>query len=422
MEADAVVTLEGLPTGLPTVDGERETESTDTYTNSSISRSPSLESSEDRPLLSDDERNYESYEDVDEVVNNGFSGSSWAAYVSVTCVVAGTGVLGLPYSIKQGGWISLSLIPLSMLITLHTSVILIKCLYYNKNKLYDSDSDSDNSRINHRKRCLNSYGDIGYQAFGNFGRYFMVGIFNSTILLGVPVLFFILAGQSLDSLVDQIWNIQLGVRVWTSISAAIVALPFIFTKTLKEANWNKVVAAAMATCAIMYALVAASGYYVYGNDTMSPIFLNLPKGLILTTASLFITIHVLMTAPILLTSFACDAESYLKITNEYHSPCIEFALRALFRTGLIISCAAVAVLVPFFGDFMSLLGALSMCVIVFIFPVVFYLKLFGWRNFSIWELLWNAFVILVGVFGCVVGTKDAVVALVRDFREMGVNN
>ncbi|CAG8780634.1 11921_t:CDS:2, partial [Dentiscutata erythropus] len=180
--------------------------------------------SEEQPLLSDEDRTtcdtgstietetYDSYGEEEAVV----SGSSWAAYVNVICVVAGTGILGLPYAIKQGGWIAMSLIVLSTLITFHTSVILIKCLYYKENKR------------------LSSYGDIGYAAFGNFGRYFLVGVFNNSLLLGVPILFFILSGQSLDNIVEQIWDIKLGVRLWTITSAALVALPFVFTKTLKE--------------------------------------------------------------------------------------------------------------------------------------------------------------------------------------------
>jgi hypothetical protein len=32
-------------------------------------------------------------------------GSSFLAYFNIVCVVAGTGALGLPYALKQGGWI-----------------------------------------------------------------------------------------------------------------------------------------------------------------------------------------------------------------------------------------------------------------------------------------------------------------------------
>lgn len=39
------------------------------------------------------------------VDTNNEGGSSFLAYFNVVCVVAGTGALGLPYSLKQGGWI-----------------------------------------------------------------------------------------------------------------------------------------------------------------------------------------------------------------------------------------------------------------------------------------------------------------------------
>lgn len=38
-------------------------------------------------------------------VDNSEGGSSFLAYFNVVCVVAGTGALGLPYALKQGGWI-----------------------------------------------------------------------------------------------------------------------------------------------------------------------------------------------------------------------------------------------------------------------------------------------------------------------------
>ncbi|CAG8698302.1 8613_t:CDS:2 [Acaulospora morrowiae] len=402
------------------------------------------------------------------------SGSNWAAYLNITCVVAGTGILGLPYAIKQSGWVGLSLIVLSMVISLYTSIILIKCLYYNN------------------KTRLRSYEDIGYHAYGNFGKYFLVGIFNNTILLGVPVLFLILAGQNLDAIFEHYWNVQLGVRVWICISSALVALPFIFTKTMKEMillsffgafatffcviaivvlsfedlpevyksknppthslislsefpialatisfsyggnsvfpqieesmdrrkDWNKVVAAAMATCAIMYTLVSFTGYFVYGDSSLSPIFNNLPQGPLLTIASLFVTVHVLFTAPILLISFAIETEKVLKITQEYHSETVELLLRAIFRTFLMVAVTATAVFVPFFGDLMSLLGALAMCLLVFILPVVFYIKLYGFERISYLELVWGAFVMLIGMIGCVIGTIDALRALIRDFHEL----
>lgn len=33
------------------------------------------------------------------------AGSSKTAYYNVVCVIAGTGTLGLPFALRQGGWI-----------------------------------------------------------------------------------------------------------------------------------------------------------------------------------------------------------------------------------------------------------------------------------------------------------------------------
>ncbi|CAG8498802.1 2901_t:CDS:2 [Diversispora eburnea] len=384
------------------------------------------------PLLGDER----SIDNSCSTSSQGFSGSSLAAYINITCVVAGSGVLGLPYAIKQGGWIGIGLIPLSMLITLYTSVILIKCLYYDG------------------KTRLKTFEDIGYHAFGNFGKYFLVGIFNNIILLGVSILFLILAGQSFDALVEQYWDIQLGVRFCTFIVAlsivdlsnisksdppthdlivfaefpiAFATISFSFGANsvfphIEESmnvrkDWNKVVSAALSTCTTMYMLVAFFGYYVYGNDCLSPIFNNLPKGPFLTMASIFITMHVLLTAPILLTSFSCEAEKGLKITREFHSPLHEFILRAGFRTFIVVTITSIAVIVPFFGDFMSLLGAVAVSLLVFVLPVVFYIRLYGLRTMSTMELLWSFFVIIIGLACCLIGTVDAIAALLKDFRE-----
>ncbi|CAH1760335.1 9707_t:CDS:2 [Entrophospora sp. SA101] len=406
----------------------------------------------DRYSIESEEPLLTSHEDHQFNINNNIQiaervvdvkGSSFAAYIHATCVVAGTGILGLPYALKQGG-----------------------------------------------ESRLDTYQDIGYHAYGKFGKYILVGIFNNAILVGVPILYFILAAQNFDALSDNL-GLHLGFRVWTCICASLVAIPFILTKTLKEVlilsifgsfatffcvivivvlsfqdlsdvrnlpdppshdfvvfsqfpialatisfsfggnnvfphieenmekpkNWNKVAIATMSTCALMYSLVAFSGYYVYGDLTTSPILNNLPKGLPLELALIFITIHVLLTAPIIMTSFAYDTEKSLKITTEYHSPLMEFFLRAGFRTCHLIISVIIAILVPFFGDFMSLLGAFANCLLVFVLPVVFYVRLFGWNSMTIWEMILNLFVILVGLIGCVVGTVDAISSLLKDFNE-----
>ena len=82
-------------------------------------------------------------------------------------------------------------------------------------------------RFSFSQSRLATYGEIGQHAFGTFGKY-LVEFFHNIILIGVTILYFILAAENLQ---DQY---KLGTVLWTFICAAFVAVPFIFTKTLKE--------------------------------------------------------------------------------------------------------------------------------------------------------------------------------------------
>jgi amino acid permease len=47
-----------------------------------------------------------------------------------SCVVAGSGTLGIPYALRQSGWIGLFLLMLSAVMSNYAGALLIKCLYY----------------------------------------------------------------------------------------------------------------------------------------------------------------------------------------------------------------------------------------------------------------------------------------------------
>ncbi|PKY50051.1 hypothetical protein RhiirA4_529296 [Rhizophagus irregularis] len=436
----------------------------DSFYSDSIYSTRSSSDSE-APLLGDEELLVYELQNKDRP--NNTKGTSFGAYINITCLMAGIGVLGLPETLNKGGWIALGLIIVSMLIALYTSIIIIKCLYHNG------------------KSRLSTYGEIGQDAFGTFGKY-LVEFFHNVTLIGVSVLYFILAAENLNELASHHYDTDLGIKIWTCICAAFVSVPFIFAKTLKEVaiisifgafatlfciianvilsfehwrdstdppsykildlsgiptslatisfsyggnnvfphieesmqkprHWNRVVTAAICTCAIMYFLVAFFGYLAYGDTTVNPILKVLPEGLLLTSASILIVIHVLFTIPILMTSFAMEAEKFLNITREHHSKIVEFLLRTVFRLFLILLSVGIAILVPCFGDIMALLGALTTCLFVFVLPVLFYLKLFGWERMSYLTLIWNVFVIIVGLIGFVIGSISALNNLFEDF-------
>ncbi|KAF7728580.1 hypothetical protein EC973_005806 [Apophysomyces ossiformis] len=379
-------------------------------------------------------------------------GSAFLAYFNVVCVVAGMGALGLPYALALGGWID-------------SGIILVKSLYYNG------------------QTRLSSYQEVAEASFGRIGGW-VAFFFTAVTVIGVPVLYVLLAGQNLHAVLKGTPG-ELTFPIWGIICAAIVAIPFIGFKSMKEIgilsafgmlatvvtvlivlvkgleqkghvpaphydtviwdqfpialssisfsfggnpvyahveagmrhpeNWNKVIISGLTTCVALYFLTAVPGYYVYGSDSLSPIYNNLPDGAPKTAAAVIITIHVLLAAPILMTSFALDLEKMFGISSFNHSRIVEHLLRFAVRGAIVVVTAVIAIFVPYFGDFMALLGAFSNCALVFIFPVIFYYKLTGFRNKPFYELILGFFVVLMGVVGLIFGTKSAIEALRADF-------
>ncbi|KAG2185589.1 hypothetical protein INT44_002382, partial [Umbelopsis vinacea] len=395
-------------------------------------------------------------------------GSSFWAYFNIVCVVAGTGALSLPYALRQGGWIGLFILGLSWLMASYCGIILIRCLYANG------------------KRRLDSYYDVGREAFGPIGG-IVIFFFNVILLLGVSMLYVMLCGSNFSSVILKGTSAELTPAIWKIIWAAVISVPFVFFRSMKEIgifsaagvvctficvvivvaaavndqkenpvavhhdaviwdqfpvalssisfsyggnpiypaveasmrrpkDWNKVVFGGLSTCMAFYFLCAVPGYYIYGNTVESPIYASLPDSAAKTAAAIIITIHVILATPLLVTSLALDCERMLHINEEERGKWMATILRVVFRIILMVVVVVVAIFVPYFGDFMSMLGAVANCLIIFAFPVLCYLKLTGIRNKPIYELAWCFLCVLLGLVGLIFGSWQAGVALMADFH------
>ncbi|KAJ2871046.1 hypothetical protein GGH93_005123 [Coemansia aciculifera] len=129
-------------------------------------------------------------------------------------------------------------------------------------------------------------------------------------------------------------------------------------------SFAKVFGAAIALIAALYVIMATTGYWAYGSQTLSPITLNFPK----STA---------------------------------------------------LAILALSEALPFFDDVISLIGALTNPVLIYLTPIACYIKLKGWRNCSRPSLaglsLLLAFGLVVSGFG-LVETIDDIVKAFRDAR------
>ncbi|ORX90046.1 hypothetical protein K493DRAFT_209790 [Basidiobolus meristosporus CBS 931.73] len=394
------------------------------------------------------------------------NGSSFGAYFNIVCAIAGTGTLQLPYALSQSGWVGVGLILLSTGISIYTGSLLIKCLYYDRVSRL-----SDYSSIG--KAAFGKPGMIFIRVF-----HYSIQIGSAIVYILITGLNAHQLFEAMGVVLDQkVWVLIAGVIVWipyillktlkevailsvlgvlstlvlvfVAVSVSLIDLPNNVQQTHQTINisgfpialasicfsfggnvvyphveqvmahpksWNKVLRAAMLTICVLYLLISVAGYYVYGGSTKSPIYDSLPAGPATTVAIIMITFHVLLACPIYLTSFATEIEAIFRIDSTYYSKYKERILRFALRTGILAVLTVIAMFLPYISDFMSLFGALSNTVVVFIAPIVLYWKLFGWRSMSKLELLWCGVILLVAAVGCVLGTKDAITSLIAHIQ------
>jgi amino acid permease len=166
----------------------------------------------------------------------------------------------------------------------------------------------------------------------------------------------------------------------------------------------------------MYLLSAFIGYATYGDNVQSPILLNLPHGILTTLGSMVVTIHVLLACPLLVTTFSLDMERILHINNPVDSY-KQIIYRSFLRTCIMSGICITALAVPFFGDFMTLLGSLSNTMLIFVFPILFHYKLFGIAHLTRREHVIRTMIVLVGVFSGCIGGSQAIYNLYIDFSK-----
>ncbi|KAI9488811.1 transmembrane amino acid transporter protein-domain-containing protein [Zychaea mexicana] len=393
--------------------------------------------------------------------------SSWYAFYSIVCLVAGTGMLGLPLALRKGGWAGLVMLILAWWMSIYTGVIMQTCMYKGKN------------------RRLASFKEIATTSFGSIGGWVSF-FFTTWIYIGTAVLYVVLAASNLNQLCEGTAG-ELGTFAWTIIWCGVIGIPYIFAKSMNNVAWTSllglvavmttmlitiilagidapnhtdshkdnviwdgfpvalatmsfsfganvvypniegsmknpkrwpfVVTGALSFAAVMYIAIAVCGYYIYGIDVVSPVYNSVPPGPARIVAIVLITINSVVSAPILLVSFALDVEDMLNITVERFGKTKEFLIRTCLRAAIMVFVGAIGILIPFFDLLMSLLGAFANCAIIFIFPVLFYWRLTGFRNKKIYELAWNCLIILVGLVGLIFGTKTAIEDLIDTFAD-----
>lgn len=157
--------------------------------------------------------------------------------------------------------------------------------------------------------------------------------------------------------------------------------------------------------------MAVLGYLMFGENVKSQVTLNLPieklssKVAIYTTLVTPIAKYALMVTPIV-----SAIENSLRFNNNNRTTSL------IIRTLLLISSLIVALVIPFFGYLMSLVGAFLSATASIILPSLCYLKITRTYRRLSYELVIIIGIILMGISVVIVGTYTSLQQIVSEFH------
>ncbi|KAJ2629458.1 hypothetical protein H4R22_003303, partial [Coemansia sp. RSA 1290] len=330
------------------------------------------------------------------------------AYPQQVCLAIGVGSLQLAYIVKQSGWIGTTFIVFAAGIAFLNAVITIKCMYLKPgggrivgyhNIGFEAFGNAGYYTIT-VFNIVNIIGSIGIYvilASNNISDMFAqanVHISPRTLMIAsatvmcMPTLFAkTLAETMLVSLIGTLTSVIVTVVVivmaclypirngenpvgnYTGPISHSAAIPGGFAMALSSVTFaylgttivphieggmrhpekfNRVFGSALSVIAAIYVVMAATGYWAYGDQTMSPITDNFPKTWPTTLAEICITIHVLFAGPLYLVQMSLEIESGLGILQK--KPQAQRVWRMAVRIGSALVILAIAEAIPFFDD------------------------------------------------------------------------
>ncbi|KAG6528155.1 hypothetical protein ZIOFF_010304 [Zingiber officinale] len=287
-----------------------------------------------------------SLEKIQEKVSHEFSIAKNCSYGQAVLnginVLCGVGILSTPYAVKEGGWLSLSILLIFALLSWYTGILLRCCL------------DSEEG--------LETYPDIGQAAFGTAGRlvisivlylelyaccieyillerdnlsslfpnahldlggihmdsHLLFAIFTTLVVLpttwlrDLSLLSYISVGGVIASVLvvmSLFWEgafdkvgfenkgtllnlqgIPIAIGIYGYCYSGHAVFPNIYSSLKKPTQFPIVLFTCFAVCTLLFAGAAALGYTMFGESTMSQFTLNMPQNLVASKIAVWTTI------------------------------------------------------------------------------------------------------------------------------------
>ncbi|TVU19391.1 hypothetical protein EJB05_35537 [Eragrostis curvula] len=342
--------------------------------------------------------------------------------------LSGIGLLSIPYALSQGGWLSLAIFLAIAIIFYYTGLLLQR--YMDASLLVKSYPDIGALAFGRPGRLAVSAfmylelflvavdflileadnlqklfpaaasGGVQVGALGRVGGKQAFALAAALVVLpttwfsSLSVLAYVAAGSALASVVlvaavlwvavfDGVGFHERGRLVrWAGMPSAMSLYSFcfaghavfamIYTGMKEKKKFPMMLFVCFALSTFSYALMGIIGYLMYGDALESQITLNLPSGKVSSKIAIYTTLvnpltkYALVVAPI-----AEAVEDALGLRAAAKAR----LLRVLVRTALVVANVTVALAVPFFGDVVSLTGALLNCSVSMLLPCLCYLRL-----------------------------------------------
>lgn len=376
--------------------------------------------------------------------------------------LSGIGLITIPYTLSQAGWLSLILLIAMAFATCYTGVLLQRCMESNPS--------------------IKTYPDIGYHAFGRKGR-IIVSTFAYLELYLVPTGFLILEGDNLFKLFPnaslEVAGHYIGGKQIFIVGAGLVILPTMWLKDLRllsfvsaggilscviligsilwvgvvdgvgfsgkgklfelagiptavslyafcygahsvfptlyssmkdKSQFSKVLFISFGLSTLSYILMAILGYLMFGQDVQSQVTLNLPTRLVSSKIAIYTTlVGPIAKYALIATPIAHAIERRLPRYYNNRFICI------LLRTLLLVSTVIVALVFPLFGLLMALVGAVLNTTVSIILPCLCYLKIS--RAYQKWgfEVVIIVVIMVNAVSLAVMGTYSSLKYIIMQF-------
>ncbi|CAH8271162.1 unnamed protein product [Arabidopsis lyrata] len=393
---------------------------------------------------------------LDDYNSQGNSSFSKTCFHGINAL-SGVGILSVPYALASGGWLSLIILFTLAITTFYSAILIKRCM--EMDPLLRSYPDIGYKAFGNTGRVVVSIfmnlelylvatsflileGDNLNNLFSNVGVNFMGLEFQGKQMFIVLVALIILPSVWLDNMrilsyvsasgvfasglilasifsvgafegvgfknndseVFRLNGVATSVSLYAFCYCAHPVFPTLDTSMKNKRQFSNVMIICFTICTFIYASVAILGYLMYGSYVESQITLNLPTDKLSSKVAIWTTLvnpiakFALMVTPII---DAMRSRFSRFLPNKRASG-------FLLSTMLVTSNVIVALLLPFFGDLMSLVGAFLSASASVILPCLCYLKISGKYQRLGFETLVLIGIILTGIVVVITGTYQAI--------------